>query len=165
MYNLIYRVLNKIRFIYFFLRYNTYREKYNIHKSFIFNGVDIELYGDGDITIGENSYLGNRSSIASAEGQKVIIGDNCSISHNVRMYTKNRNSIDIIKNEVIVNHLNGDISIGNNTWIGANVFINQGVNIGSNVVIGANSFVNKNIPSNSIAAGNPAKIIKQITNF
>ena len=163
--NLIYRVLNKIRFIYFFLRYNSYKKKYNIHKSFIFNGVDIEFYGEGDITIGKNSYIGNRSSIASAKGQKVFIGDNCSISHNVRMYTKNRNPIDIINNEVVVSYLNGDISIGNNTWIGANVFINQGVNIGSNVVIGANSFVNKDIPSNSIVSGTPTKIIKQITNF
>ena len=163
--NLIYRVLNKIRFIYFFLRYNSYKKKYNIHKSFIFNGVDIEFYGEGDITIGENSYIGNRSSISSAKGQKVFIGDNCSISHNVRMYTKNRNPVDIINNEVIVSYLKGDISIGNNTWIGANVFINQGVNIGSNVVIGANSFVNKNISSNSIVAGTPAKIIKQVINF
>jgi NDP-sugar pyrophosphorylase family protein len=50
---------------------------------------------------------------------------------------------------------------GNNTWIGANVFIKEGVNIGNYVVIGANSVVTKDIPSNCIAVGAPIQIIKE----
>lgn len=53
------------------------------------------------------------------------------------------------------------ISIGNNVWIGANTTILPEVTIGNNVVIGANSIVNSDIPNNSIAVGNPCKVIKQ----
>lgn len=52
------------------------------------------------------------------------------------------------------------IIIGNNVWIGANSTILPEVTIGDNVIIGANSLVNKDIPSNSIAVGNPCKPIK-----
>lgn len=52
------------------------------------------------------------------------------------------------------------IVIGNNVWIGANSVILPSVTIGNNVIIGAGSIVSKDIPSNSIAAGNPCKVIK-----
>ncbi len=53
------------------------------------------------------------------------------------------------------------IRIGNNVFVGANSVILPGVQIGDNVVIGAGSVVAKDIPSNSIAVGNPCKVIKQ----
>ena len=53
------------------------------------------------------------------------------------------------------------LKIGNNVWIGMNSVILPAVDIGDNVVIGANSVVNDNIPSNSIAAGSPCKVIKE----
>ena len=55
------------------------------------------------------------------------------------------------------------INIGDNVWIGANVCILPGVTIGNNVVIGAGSVVNKDIPEGVIAAGNPCKVIRKIT--
>ncbi len=55
-----------------------------------------------------------------------------------------------------------NVSIGNNVFIGAGSIILPGVEIGDNVIIGAGSIVSKNIPSNSVAAGNPAKVIKPI---
>jgi maltose O-acetyltransferase len=54
----------------------------------------------------------------------------------------------------------GPIAIGNNVWIGINVTIIGPITIGDNAVIGAGSVVLKNIPSNAIAAGVPAKIIR-----
>ena len=53
--------------------------------------------------------------------------------------------------------------MGSDVWIGGNVVINPGVTIGSNVVIGSGSVVTKDIPDNSVAAGNPCKVIRPIT--
>ena len=55
------------------------------------------------------------------------------------------------------------ITVGDNVWIGAGVQVMPGVNIGSNVVIGGGSVVVKDIPSNSVAVGNPCKVIRPIT--
>lgn len=56
----------------------------------------------------------------------------------------------------------GEIIIGNNVWIGDKVSIFGGVTIGDNVIIGAGSVVTHNVPSNCMAAGSPAKIVKQL---
>lgn len=53
------------------------------------------------------------------------------------------------------------ITLGNNVWIPWDVFILPGVSIGDNVVIGAGSIINKDVPPNCIAAGNPAKVVKE----
>lgn len=56
------------------------------------------------------------------------------------------------------------VTIGNDVWVGGNVTILPGVKIGDNVVIGAGAVVNKDIPSDSLAAGVPAKVIKSLPN-
>ena len=55
------------------------------------------------------------------------------------------------------------ITIGDNVWLGGNVVVCPGVSIGSNVVVGAGSVVTKDIPEDCIAAGNPCKVIRKIT--
>ena len=55
-----------------------------------------------------------------------------------------------------------EIKVGNNVWIGGNVVVLPGVTIGDNVVIGAGSIVNKDIPSNSVAVGNPCHVVKKL---
>lgn len=57
------------------------------------------------------------------------------------------------------------VDIGNNVFIGANSTILSGVNIGDNSIIGANSVVTKSIPANSVAVGNPAKVIYTLDEF
>ncbi|HEX7757448.1 MAG TPA: DapH/DapD/GlmU-related protein, partial [Niabella sp.] len=54
------------------------------------------------------------------------------------------------------------VTIGNNVWVGGNATILPGVTIGDNCVIGAGSVVTKDIPANSLAVGNPARVIRQI---
>lgn len=55
------------------------------------------------------------------------------------------------------------VRIGDNSWIGANVVICPGVTIGANCVIGAGSVVTKDIPDNSLAVGNPCRVLREIT--
>ena len=57
---------------------------------------------------------------------------------------------------------NKEVVIGNNVWIGANVTVLKGVHIGDNSVIGMGSIVTKDIPSNSVAVGNPCRVVKQL---
>ena len=56
---------------------------------------------------------------------------------------------------------NAPIIIGENVWIGSNVRICKGVTVGDNAIIAANSVLTKNVPANAVAAGNPAKIVKE----
>lgn len=55
------------------------------------------------------------------------------------------------------------VTIGNGVWLGGNTVIKPRVTIGNNVVIGSGSVVMRDIPSHSIAAGNPARVIRPIT--
>lgn len=94
------------------------------------------------IKIGDNTLL----------GANTIIADNDMHPVNPENRRYNDNDADIPAREV---------NIGNNVWIGADVFICKGVSIGDNTVIGAKSLVSKSIPANCVAAGNPAKVIKK----
>lgn len=55
------------------------------------------------------------------------------------------------------------ITVGSNVWIGGNVAVLPGVTIGDDTVIGSGSVVTKDIPSGVIAAGNPCRVIREIT--
>ncbi|MGZ5369955.1 MAG: DapH/DapD/GlmU-related protein, partial [Aeromicrobium sp.] len=57
----------------------------------------------------------------------------------------------------------GPTIIGDNCWLGANVVVTSGVTIGERCVIGANAVVKRDIPPHSVAAGNPARVIRTIT--
>lgn len=159
-FKLVDKVFDKIMLIPWRIKYKIYRNKYQVDKSFGFNGPGVLIGGDGVLKLGANSYIGRYSSINVQEGTKVVVGNNCSISHFVKIYTHNANPENIINNLQDKGSIKGDVIIGNNCWIGASVFIKEGVQIGDNSVIGANSVVTKNIPSNSIAVGSPAKVIK-----
>ncbi len=88
----------------------------------------------------------------------VTIGDDCFIGPNVSIYTACHSTAPVERNTR--NEWARPVTIGNNVWIGGSVTILPGVTIGSNVTIGAGSVVVKDIPDNSIAVGNPAKVVK-----
>ncbi|TXD81363.1 CatB-related O-acetyltransferase [Subsaximicrobium wynnwilliamsii] len=124
----------------------------------------------GQIDIGDHTALnGPNLSIYAGDG-KVAIGNFCSIARNVSIQLDGHNynkitSYQIFKNffhtentSEIIN--NGDMTIGNDVWIGANAMIYGNVSIGDGAVIGSNSFVNKDVPDYAIVVGSPAKIIK-----
>jgi len=89
-------------------------------------------------------------------GNNVLVGPNCSFYTSLHPLNQNHRKNGLEKAKPII--------IGNNVWFGGNVVVLPGVSIGDNVVIGAGSIVKNDIPSNSIAAGNPCKIIKNIYN-
>jgi len=113
-----------------------------------------------NINIGENVYINYNCCIL--DGTLVTIGDHCMLGPNVQIYTathpleyKARNSGQ---------EFSKPITIGNNVWIGGNATICPGVTLGHNVVVGAGAVVTKDFPDDVLIGGNPAKIIKTITN-
>jgi maltose O-acetyltransferase len=117
----------------------------------------------GNVEIGEHSYF-NSGKIYSGINSSVKIGKWCAIGYNVNIHaiTHDPDYATGYENERPL--IEGSVTIGDNTWIGSNVFILPNVKIGSNCVIGANSVVNVNIPSDSIYAGVPAKLIRMKKN-
>lgn len=111
------------------------------------------------ITVGKNFYANSYCTIIDVA--PVTIGNNVMLGPNVQIITAghpihpdSRNS----KYEYGV-----PITIGDNVWIGAGAIILPGVNIGNNTVIGAGAVVTKDIPDGVVAAGNPCRILKKIT--
>jgi len=137
-----------------------YRKVYNLSETFRFNGKDILFYGEGKIFCGDNSYIGNLSTVQASKDCFVKIGTNTSISHNVRIYTSSNFANQDLNTANEKNKIFGNVTIGNGVWIGANVFINPNITIGDNVVVGANSVVTKDLEPNSIYGGVPAKLIR-----
>ena len=90
----------------------------------------------------------------------VTIGDDCFIGPNVGIYTACHSTDPVERNTRQEWAL--PVTIGNNVWIGGSVTILAGVTIGDNVTIGAGSVVTRDIPSNTVAVGNPCRPIKII---
>ncbi len=90
----------------------------------------------------------------------VTIGDDCFVGPNVSIYTACHSTDPVERNTR--QEWAKPVTIGNNVWIGGSVTILPGVSIGDNVSIGAGSVVVNDIPSNTIAVGNPCKVIKHL---
>lgn len=92
---------------------------------------------------------------------KVKIGENVQFAPNVSIYTAGHPVHPDSRNSGYEYGI--PVTIGDNVWIGGNTVINPGITIGNNVVIGSGSVVTKDIPDNAIAAGNPCRVIRMIT--
>ena len=90
----------------------------------------------------------------------VTIGDDCFIGPNVSIYTACHSTNPVERNTRREWAL--PVTIGDNVWIGGSVTILAGVTSGDNVTIGAGSVVTHDIPSNSVAVGNPCRVIKTL---
>lgn len=112
-----------------------------------------------NIEVGKNFYANYNCTILDVG--KVTIGDNCQLAPNVAIYTAGHPVHPDSRNSAYEYGI--PVSIGDNCWIGGNSVICPGVKIGNNVIIGAGSVVTKDIPDWAIAAGNPCKVIRMIT--
>ena len=114
-------------------------------------------YG-ANIIIGENFF--SNFNLTILDEAAVRIGDNVFIGPNVGIYTACHPLEEDERNKAI--EWAEPVTIGNSVWIGGSATILPGVTIGNNVVIGAGSVVTHDIPSDSVAVGNPAKIIRRL---
>ena len=146
--SIIYRSVRKdiVPFNKFIIGYNSVIEDYSV----INNAV-------GDIIIGNNSRIGIANTIIGP----ISIGNSVNLGQNIVLSGLNHNYKDvteIIATQGVSREL---IRIEDDVWVGANTVVLAGVTIGTHSCIGAGSVVTKDIPSYSVAAGNPARVIKK----
>lgn len=112
-----------------------------------------------NIRVGKNFFANHNTIIL--DGAEVTFGDNVFVAPNCGFYTAGH-PIDAKRRNQGLEYAY-PITVGNNVWIGAGVHVMPGVTIRDNVVIGGGSVVVKDIPSNSVAVGNPCHVIREIT--
>ena len=110
-----------------------------------------------NISIGVGSYLNFNCNFV--DDGKIVIGNNVLIGPAVTIATVGHP----IRPDLREYMYTDPVTIEDNSWIGAGVTICPGVTIGKNTVIGAGSVVVHNIPANTVAAGNPCKVIREIS--
>ena len=122
--------------------------------SFWMEGNNIE------IVIGDNTtFTHSVHFCAQEDSMKIIIGEDCMFSNNIVLRTSDSH---IIKNKKSGERINpgGNIELGKHVWIAPKTTIAKNVKVGDGSIIGSNTLVTKNIPSFCLAAGIPAKVIK-----
>lgn len=119
--------------------------------------VRLSVIGPGRIQIGNHALIcpGVRMSSASA----IEVGDNCMFANNA--YITDADWHDLYDR---TQHIGGNapVVLEDNVWIGDSAIVCKGVRVGENSIVGAGSVVTRDVPPNSIAAGNPARVVKEL---
>ncbi|MEQ8197220.1 MAG: sugar O-acetyltransferase [Clostridiaceae bacterium] len=128
-------------------------------------GVNINIEAPFHCDYGKNIEIGNNFfanyNCTMLDVGKIIIGNNLQFAPNVSLYTAGHPLHPDSRNSGYEYGIS--ITIGDNVWLGGNVVVNPGIHIGNNVVVGSGSVVTKDIPDNMIAAGNPCRVIREVT--
>jgi acetyltransferase-like isoleucine patch superfamily enzyme len=119
--------------------------------------VELVTYTSGRIEIGNHTFVNYGSSIAARASVK--IGSHCLLGHYT--FVMDNDQHDVVKHSVLPQ--SDPVIIGDHVWIGSKVVVLPGVRIGSRAVIGAGSIVTKDIPPRCVAAGNPARVLRHLT--
>lgn len=114
-------------------------------------------FGD-HISIGARTFV--NFNLTALDVAQITIGADCQIGPNVQLLTPTHPIDPAMRRDKL--EAAQPIVIGDNVWLGGGVIVCPGVTIGENTVIGAGSVVTRHIPSNVVAVGNPARVIKQI---
>lgn len=120
----------------------------------------LEIAIENGLKIGKNHNIQNQVIFDWSHCWLIEIGDNVTIAPRTYILCHDASTKNALGYTKI-----GRVRIGNNVFIGANTTILPGVTIGDNVIIRANSVVTKDIPENSVAIGNPCRVIKDYNNY
>ena len=140
--------------------YCDYGYNIEIGENFFANMNCVILDG-AKVTFGDKENFFANMNCVILDGAKVTFGDNVFIAPNCGFYTAGH-PLDAERRNKGLEYAY-PITVGDNVWIGANVSVLPGVSIGDNSVIGAGSVVTRSIPANVLAAGNPCRVIREIT--
>jgi acetyltransferase-like isoleucine patch superfamily enzyme len=121
----------------------------------------ITLEGNSTLYIGRNS--GIRGVTFVAKDANITVGRNCMFSYDV--IVRNNDSHKVLDADGNITNSAQDIAIGNHVWLCERSTILKGVTIGEDSIIAYGAVVTKDCPSNSIMAGNPARVVKQNINW
>lgn len=156
--------------------YEEETEKRTAILNALLGGIGEGTFFQGPVTFhyGIHTHVGKHCffnfNLTIQDDAEVTIGDHCNFGPNVSIVTPIHPMLPNERREMLCadgvkRHLcyAKPVTIGNDCWFGANVVVCSGVTIGDNCVIGAGSVVIKSIPTNSFAAGNPCRVIREIT--
>lgn len=145
-----------------------------IGKSTDFLGGEINCFGSARVVIGHHCWFSTGLQIVSAVEVKIgdffICGRNVHISdtneHPLDPLIRRQQTIDLLDHQVTPDRSVCDsspVSIGKDVWVGERAIILKGVSIGDGAVVAAGSIVTKSVPKNTVVAGNPARVVKEIS--
>lgn len=136
-----------------------------LKKHFAKAGDDMVLTPPFYCDHGDKIYFGKHfyanTGLTILDENNVIFGDNVFLAPHVSIYTAGHPISADVRNLEL--EYAKPVTVGNHVWVGGSVVINPGVRIGDDVVIGSGSVVTKDIPSHVIAAGNPCRVLREIT--
>ncbi|WP_281637371.1 acyltransferase [Flavobacterium marginilacus] len=117
-----------------------------------------------EIIIGKNTTIESAHFAVTEVKTSIHVGEDCMFSNEIELRTGDSHAIIDVEKNIKINDAQ-NITIGNHVWIGARAIILKGVCIGDNSIIGTGSIVTKDIPSCSVSAGVPSKLIKTNINW
>lgn len=145
----------------------------NIGARTIVMGHLVNFGHAGRISIGEDCFIGPGSRIWAATS--ISIGNRILISHNVNIFDSMTHPLNHVeRHQQYLSIYQGNhpsqidleeepVTLEDDCWIGANAIILKGVTIGERSVVGAGAVVTSDVPANSVVAGNPAKLIRSLS--
>jgi acetyltransferase-like isoleucine patch superfamily enzyme len=122
----------------------------------IFRGTTVLIGDNAHLELGDKSYINFNSTVTCFE--HISVGSGCAISWNTNMFDGNAHELVV---DGTPRPRTQPVVIGNEVWIGAGATIMSGVTIGDGAVVAASSVVTADVPSATVAAGNPARVVRK----
>ncbi|MGF1496348.1 MAG: acyltransferase [Elainellaceae cyanobacterium] len=127
----------------------------SIHRTCLYTHCE-----DSVIMVGDHCHL---SGTVIHCRTTVTIGDHCMFAPGSKIMDNDSHRISIDVKERRQPPASAPVTIADNVWVGMNALILKGVTIGENAIVAAHAVVTKDVPKNTLVAGNPARIIKELT--